>query len=58
MAKRGMSRRQFIGSAATGAVGAGLAGPILAQETGAADNGGAGRELVYRTLGRTGLKIP
>jgi len=58
MAKRGMSRRQFIGSAATGAVGAGLAGPILAQERGAADNGDAGKELVYRTLGRTGLKIP
>jgi predicted aldo/keto reductase-like oxidoreductase len=58
MKKSGMSRRQFIGSAASGAVGAGLAGPILAQETRAADSGGAGNELVYRTLGRTGLKIP
>ena len=58
MKKAGLNRRQFIGSAATGAVGAGLAGPLLAQESGTADTGQAGDALVSRTLGRTGLKIP
>lgn len=58
MKKEGLSRRQFIGSAASGAVAAGLGGPLLAQDSGAVDTEQPGEALVYRTLGRTGLKIP
>ena len=58
MKKASMSRRQFIGSAATGAVGAGLGATSLAQNAGAADETKSQQPLAYRTLGRTGLKIP
>ncbi len=58
MKKAGMSRRQFIGSAASGAVAAGLGAPLRAQDSGTADIEQPGDALVYRTLGRTGLKIP
>ena len=58
MKKTGMSRRQFIGSAASGAAAAGFGVPALAQDSEVAEKNDRGDELVYRTLGRTGLRIP
>ncbi len=58
MKHRDMNRRQFIGSAATGAVGAGLGATSLAQSAAAVETNRPEDGLVYRTLGRTGLKIP
>lgn len=58
MRKKGLNRRQFIGSAASGAVAAGIGGPLLAQGSGAAAEEQSAGALVYRTLGKTGLKIP
>jgi len=62
MKDKGVSRRRFIGSAATGVVsaGLGLTGHSLAASTevGAAEQDTAAPEISYRVLGRTGLKIP
>lgn len=58
MKKTGMSRRQFIGSAASGAAAAGFGVSVLAQDSEVAEKTDRGDELVYRTLGRTGLRIP
>jgi predicted aldo/keto reductase-like oxidoreductase len=61
MKNKGVSRRWFIGGAATGVVSAGLdltgyshAVPSEA----AADDGTAAPKIEYRVLGRTGLEIP
>jgi len=62
MKDKGVSRRKFIGGAATGVVsaGLGLTGHSLAASTeaGAAEQDTAAPEISYRVLGRTGLKIP
>ena len=51
------SRRKFLATSAAGIVSAGIAGLTpglsLAQETAAAKG-----EIIYRTLGKTGLKVP
>jgi predicted aldo/keto reductase-like oxidoreductase len=62
MKNKGVSRRRFIGSAATGAVSAGL-GLTGYSRAASPDAQGAGSETAaspvsYRVLGRTGLKIP
>lgn len=53
--KQNMNRREFFGKAAMGLFSAGLVNPFLGK-------GIAGQEklpkIVYRTLGRTGLRIP
>ncbi len=55
------SRRRFLSTAATGLVSAGLAGMApsrsFAQE-GSAEPEKTGGEIIHRTLGRTGLKLP
>jgi predicted aldo/keto reductase-like oxidoreductase len=62
MKNKGVSRRWFIGGAATGVVSAGLelSGCSRAVPPGAeaAEREAAATELSYRVLGRTGLKIP
>lgn len=55
MADRGFTRRQFMVTGAAGAVGLGLGG-LPSPASGVASP--AGTEIVYRTLGRTGLRIP
>ncbi|MEW6668639.1 MAG: aldo/keto reductase [Thermodesulfobacteriota bacterium] len=55
MADRGITRRQFMAAGAAGAVGLGLGG-LSTPRAGAASPAGA--EILYRTLGRTGLRIP
>jgi predicted aldo/keto reductase-like oxidoreductase len=62
MKKKGVSRRWFIGGAATGVVSAGLdlTGYSRAgsRQAAAAENETAAPQIEYRVLGRTGLKIP
>ena len=62
MKKTGVSRRWFIGGAATGVVGAGLqlsgCSRATSQEAEAAEQAAPVSEISYRVLGRTGLKIP
>jgi predicted aldo/keto reductase-like oxidoreductase len=62
MKNKGVSRRRFIGGAATGVVstGLGLTGysQAASPETEAAGPETAAPEISYRVLGRTGLKIP
>lgn len=53
MSTRGISRRQFLeGAASVGAVSAGLTLPVFGAESQPAG------EVVYRTLGKTGLRLP
>ncbi len=60
MKNKGVSRRSFIGSATTGVVSAGLgltiASPAHSKEPEKQEK--PTPDVVYRTLGRTGLKIP
>ncbi len=62
MKNKGVSRRWFIGGAATGVVGAGLelsgCSRAVPQEAEAAEHETPAQEISYRVLGRTGLKIP
>ncbi|MFC2144228.1 aldo/keto reductase [Acidobacteriota bacterium] len=62
MKDKGVSRRWFIGGAATGVVGAGLqlsgCSRETSQEAEAAEQVATAPEISYRVLGRTGLKIP
>jgi hypothetical protein len=62
MKNKGVSRRRFIGGAATGVVSAGLGltgcSREIPQEAQAAERETAAPEISYRVLGRTGLKIP
>ncbi|UCG61513.1 MAG: aldo/keto reductase [Candidatus Zixiibacteriota bacterium] len=55
------TRRSFISTAATGLVSAGLVnftpGKVFAQET-ETPEGTKEKKLIYRTIGRTGLKVP
>jgi predicted aldo/keto reductase-like oxidoreductase len=55
MAERGITRRQFMATGAAGAVGLGL-GALPSPAAGTA--GPTNPEIVYRTLGRTGLRLP
>ncbi len=62
MKNKGVSRRWFIGSAATGVVSAGLelsgCSRTASQEAEAVEQEIPEPEISYRVLGRTGLKIP
>jgi hypothetical protein len=62
MKNKGVSRRWFIGGAATGVVSAGLelsgCSRAVSQEAEAAEQEMPAPEISYRVLGRTGLKIP
>ena len=62
MKNKGVSRRWFIGGAATGVVWAGLelsgCSRAVPQEAEAAEQRRRRREISYRVLGRTGLEIP
>jgi len=62
MTKKGVSRRWFIGGAATGVVSAGLDlsgySRSAMPEAAAAENETTAAKIEYRVLGRTGLKIP
>jgi predicted aldo/keto reductase-like oxidoreductase len=62
MKNEGVSRRWFIGGAATGVVSAGLeltgCSRAVPQEAAAAEQEASTPEISYRVLGRTGLKIP
>jgi predicted aldo/keto reductase-like oxidoreductase len=62
MKKKGVSRRWFIGGAATGVVSAGLDlsgySRATSREAAAAENETPAQMVEYRVLGRTGLKIP
>jgi predicted aldo/keto reductase-like oxidoreductase len=60
MKNKGVSRRWFIGGAATGVVSAGLdlTGYSHATSPEAAENQTPAPKIEYRVLGRTGLKIP
>ena len=62
MKNKGVSRRWFIGGAATGAVGAGLqlsgCSRAVPTEAEAAEHETSAEQISYRVLGRTGLKIP
>jgi predicted aldo/keto reductase-like oxidoreductase len=62
MKNEGVSRRWFIGGAATGVVSAGLelsgCSRAVPKEVEAAETEAVPSELSYRILGRTGLKIP
>lgn len=59
--KSELSRRKFMSRSLSGLAAAGLAGAlpgaVLAQET-PPKKGEAGREIIYRELGRTGMKLP
>jgi aryl-alcohol dehydrogenase-like predicted oxidoreductase len=57
MKNEGVSRRWFIGGAATGVVSAGLELSGYSQAE-AAEHEAPAPEISYRVLGRTGLKIP
>lgn len=52
---RKMKRREFIGKTGLGVVAAGLSTPLVRK---AAADQGKEPEIIYRTLGRTGLRIP
>ena len=62
MKNKGVSRRKFIGGAATGVVSAGLGltgcSRAIPPESEAAEPETTAPEISYRVLGRTGLKIP
>ncbi len=62
MKNKGVSRRRFIGGAATGVVSAGLGltgcSRAISQEAEAVEPETTASEISYRVLGRTGLKIP
>ena len=62
MKNKGVSRRWFIGGAATGVVGAGLqlsgCSRAVPKEADAAEHETSAQNISYRVLGRTGLKIP
>ncbi|MBT8248520.1 MAG: aldo/keto reductase [Acidimicrobiia bacterium] len=60
MKNKGVSRRWFIGGAATGVVSTGLdlTGYSHAISSNAANDGTPAPKIEYRVLGRTGLKIP
>jgi predicted aldo/keto reductase-like oxidoreductase len=55
MGLKGMNRREFIGKTALGLCATGLGTPILRAED---SSKARPARIVYRTLGRTGLKIP
>jgi predicted aldo/keto reductase-like oxidoreductase len=56
MTRRGISRRQFIERTAVGVVTVGLGAPLLRGET--HDDNEERAKIVYRTLGRTKLRLP
>ena len=58
MKNDGVSRRRFIGGAATGVVSAGLGLTGYSQTASPEDGDAAASPISYRVLGRTGLKIP
>ncbi len=58
MKNKGVSRRLFIGGAATGVVSAGLELSGCSRAAEAVEQETPASEISYRVLGRTGLKIP
>lgn len=54
------TRRKFLSTAATGLVSAGMLSlaPAAAAQSSERSEEGASREVIHRTLGRTGIKVP
>jgi predicted aldo/keto reductase-like oxidoreductase len=56
--EKGQNRRDFIRSGMTGLAGAVLARPIIDNQRGRSDPQTGKRKFIYRTLGKTGIRLP